>query len=460
MTSWLLLWMACRTGPSAEDPGHTWSGEWLVEWERPSARPPLFRGHLDLRWQDGDWTGQLDYVDAHDGRMKTTAVQLEADRARLELTVDPTDAERAVRRSRRSAPHHVIELRRGDGDVLGTASWVDAGGELQIPPSPVLARRPWVDRLAGASALPFEAARPREVGLDPAKVDALVREAQLNHSSGLVLVHEGKLVVAVGERPEAPAMVASVTKAIASLAVPLLIAEGRWPSVDAPLAPALPEWTGDPRGTITLRHVLTHTTGLHTPAYREWIGRARANLRADLVGAALEVEPGTRFLDSNRTIELLSTVVSQTTGAPLSVYLQHRLAEPLGLDLRWSEAADQTLVHGGLYVDAGDLAVIGSMLASDGLWKDVRVLPEGWATQLATPAIDATPLHGLGWQLMTGGFFHTGDSGAVLAVFPETHTVLARVHLPNRPNASRRARQHGIGQLIPIVQGLRRPSEP
>ena len=105
-------------------------------------------------------------------------------------------------------------------------------------------------------------ARPEDVGLDAAKVTALRDEAIARGSDALVLVKDGRVVVAWRREGKAERIeTMSVTKSIASLVVGQLIDEGAL-SLDDPLSKFFDAWRDDPRGAITLRHVLTHSTGL------------------------------------------------------------------------------------------------------------------------------------------------------------------------------------------------------
>jgi CubicO group peptidase (beta-lactamase class C family) len=53
-----------------------------------------------------------------------------------------------------------------------------------------------------------------------------------------------------------------VTKSVVSLAVGELIEDGKIPNPNTPLSAWFPEWTVGKKERITLRHILTHTSGL------------------------------------------------------------------------------------------------------------------------------------------------------------------------------------------------------
>ncbi|WP_201800640.1 serine hydrolase domain-containing protein [Myxococcus xanthus] len=54
----------------------------------------------------------------------------------------------------------------------------------------------------------------------------------------------------------------SATKSVVSMAIGMLIDEGKIPSVDTPVSTWFPEWKEGLKGQVTLRHLLSHTSGL------------------------------------------------------------------------------------------------------------------------------------------------------------------------------------------------------
>jgi hypothetical protein len=226
-----------------------------------------------------------------------------------------------------------LELSRDGDDLRGKAQWIDETGKVVVAWSPVIGRRAVsaVGRLVlDGVVTAWSVATPADVSLDETAVREVVSDALEGACNGLVLVRDGRLVAAVGSAIERRSNITSVSKALSSLAVPFLLEEGKWPSLDAPIGPALGWGADDPRAAISLRHVLSHSTGLETPEYRSWFSGAEDDFRADLRSAKLIDVPGTKFFYSNRTAELTSEVVAYAAGMPLDEYLKPRLLAPLG----------------------------------------------------------------------------------------------------------------------------------
>lgn len=130
--------------------------------------------------------------------------------------------------------------------------------------------------------------------------------------------------------------IASMTKPMTAALVLRLCDEGRC-SLDDPLARWLPEFRGlvlsngaPPDPPPTLRHLLTHTSGLDTPTGVRW-DATLAEVVAASAERPLRFQPGTRWEYSNGGINALGRVVEGIEGSPFADVLQRRLLDPLGM---------------------------------------------------------------------------------------------------------------------------------
>ena len=136
------------------------------------------------------------------------------------------------------------------------------------------------------------------------------------HFTGTVLVaRDGKTIFAGGfgradfesDRRNFPSTrfaIGSVTKQFTAVVIMQLIEQGKL-SLSDPIAKHLPEYPEDVANKVTIRHLLTHTSGIvnftNTPVYTTWKGQdvpldAQINTIASM---PLEFEPGTQFKYSN-----------------------------------------------------------------------------------------------------------------------------------------------------------------
>ncbi len=125
-------------------------------------------------------------------------------------------------------------------------------------------------------------------------------------------------------------------KPVTTLAVAALV-DGGFVALDDPLGPALPDVRGLDGG-VTLRHVLTHTAGLHRPmgiemeAVRPEARRARVARTERPAGWRLGVDAA---YSEYAAWHVLGWMAEALTGTPLRDHLRERILDPLGLDDTW-----------------------------------------------------------------------------------------------------------------------------
>ena len=218
-------------------------------------------------------------------------------------------------------------------------------------------------------------------------------------TTGVVVVYRGQ-IIAERYRPGWDLHTAyrawSASKSVTSALVGIMVGEGKL-AVDEP-AP-IPEWRepGDPRGEITLEHLLHMSSGLENDGGGEeflsptnltyWGG---IDTREYIASLSLEVEPYSRWQYSNfDAMLLLSSVkaVLEDDQAYLrfpyeSLYhkigMRHTVMEP--------DAYGNYIGSSQIYTTARDLARLGLLFQQDGMWGGERILPEGWAEYSAHPA--------------------------------------------------------------------------
>ena len=124
---------------------------------------------------------------------------------------------------------------------------------------------------------------------------------------------------------------ASLTKIVATTTAVLALAgQGRL-GLDDPVTTCLPAFTAGRQGPVTIRHLLTHSSGL--PAIRtfyQWCA-TRGEVLGDLMATPLEAPPGTRVAYSDLGFMLLGETVAAVTGVPFDVAVAQLVTGPLGL---------------------------------------------------------------------------------------------------------------------------------
>ncbi len=122
---------------------------------------------------------------------------------------------------------------------------------------------------------------------------------------------------------------ASVTKVVGlTTAVMLLVAEGRL-DLDARVVDYLPDFRGSDKDAVTVRHLLTHTSGL--PAWRPLHieTHSRSEALDSVLAAPLEAPPGTRYVYSDFGAITLTLIAERVSGETLDSFLERRVFGPL-----------------------------------------------------------------------------------------------------------------------------------
>ncbi|HEY3446016.1 MAG TPA: serine hydrolase domain-containing protein [Myxococcales bacterium] len=221
--------------------------------------------------------------------------------------------------------------------------------------SPV-ARRPEVVRKFAearpASAAPAELLAPKLEAALP-KIEAAAQEefakgALPNLVVGLVA--DGRLVWSKGfgrrdpaesEPPDSRSLfrIGSITKIVTGASLLMLRDQGKL-SLDDPAALYVPElgevlYPSRDCPPITLRHLVTHTSGLPRVGKLDYARSdrdlAEADVVAALAGAKLEFVPGTKTSYSNLAMAVAGLVVARVSGMPYERFVQERLFAPLGI---------------------------------------------------------------------------------------------------------------------------------
>ncbi|MGI6877888.1 serine hydrolase domain-containing protein [Microbacterium sp. gxy059] len=168
-------------------------------------------------------------------------------------------------------------------------------------------------------------------------VAASALEAQGGPDGVVASFQDGEIteVAAVGEHPhgaDTPFFVGSVSKMFTTAVVTRLVDDDRL-DLDAPVTEYLPWFrTRGEHGAITLRHLLTQTSGLPEGAGRVDLVTPEVSLEQRVrVLAEVETvsEPGAEFHYCTKNFAVLALIVEAVTGAPYAEVLTEEVIEPL-----------------------------------------------------------------------------------------------------------------------------------
>lgn len=363
---------SAQTAPTvtAIDP----SGDWEIRWDRSFAgwHPAIFEGKLSLHRQGEQWTGQIAFVQSS-ANLSLKSVRVQGDE--IDLVFRPDASLGAAKTS------DEIELnaRIRDDRLIGEMRWGRAigwtpmgGRRLVLPALTPLS----VDHTLAKVDL------AQLSGIDTAALHALVEHATAERSSALVLLVDGRIGLEMYRHgyDGGPLVAMSASKSIVSLAVGLLIGEGKL-SLDTRMDALFPEWRKlGAKSSITVRELLTHTSGLD-PARADW--NAGESIRDHALHAKLVFPPGTRFQYDNDAVDFLAAVVERAAGMPLDAYLEARLFQRLGIvGAHWmKDSAGTPRGAGELYIRPIDLAKVGQLMLDEGAWQGAPIVSSAWIRQ-------------------------------------------------------------------------------
>ena len=270
---------------------------------------------------------------------------------------------------------------------------------------------------------------------------------------------------------------ASLTKVIATTpAIMRLIEQGKV-GLDDRVVKFIPEFGTLGKEVITVRQLLTHTSGLRPDISLkpDWNGYDAAIRLA--CEEKLAAPPGTKIIYSDTGLYLVGEIVRRVSGLPLDQFVQREVFGPLGMTdtgfnpprsklarIAPTEVENGVPVrglvhdprarrmggvagHAGLFTTAHDLALFARMMLNEGSLGSTRVFkPETvrlW-TSVQTPSTVAGR-RGLGWDIDTsysgprgklfpiGSYGHTGWTGTSLWIDPFSKTFLIFLSNRNHP---------------------------
>jgi hypothetical protein len=227
--------------------------------------------------------------------------------------------------------------------------------------------------------------------------------AKPRRTRAVIVLYDGRIIAeryAAGFTQEAPQLGWSMTKSVTNALVGVLVKEGKLRLKDP--AP-VPEWRspGDPRAAITLDELMRMSSGLRFKEnYKNPRSDAIRMLLAEPDAGAyaaekpLEVPPNSRWSYSSGTTNIISRIVRQSVGGSLSDYFAfaHRaLFDRVGMASAVIEPDPSGTFVGSsfMYATPRDWARFGLLYHNDGVWKNERILPEGWVKYSTTPTPNA-----------------------------------------------------------------------
>jgi CubicO group peptidase (beta-lactamase class C family) len=319
-------------------------------------------------------------------------------------------------------------------------------------------------------------------------VDNLFTDPALGETRALLVIHNGQIVAeryGEGYSKDTKLIGWSMAKTVTGVLIGLLVSDGRLRLDESAPVPAW-QRPGDPRGEITLRHLLQMRSGLRHSESADVAGDAdtvrmlaldgRDDMAAYAEAQPLESAAGSRWEYSTATTFILSDIAARalteakeplTRRMVVSDYLQSRLFGPLGMASATAEYdAAGTMIGGSMiHATARDWGKFGEFLRANGSVRGAQIVPNDWIKFMVAPA-PRNPGYGAQiWRNVPQPSGHEelfpergaksiyamiGHLGQYVIVSPEQHLTIVR--LGKTDSGKRPALVLRLGDIVQLYQ--------
>ena len=221
-----------------------------------------------------------------------------------------------------------------------------------------------------------------------------------NHETvAYLIIQDGKVLFEEywdGYGTDSHSNIFSATKSIVSLLIGIAIDEGKIKSVDEPIGNYLTEFSTDERGKITIKELLTMSSGLDwneiysSPTSITTKAYYGKNLREVSTDQQLIEKPGVRFRYQSGNTQLLAFIVEEATGETISKYAERKLWKPMNAvkPALWSvdkkDGDEKSFCC--FNTNARDAARFGQLVLNKGQWNGQQLVSENYITDATQAA--------------------------------------------------------------------------
>jgi CubicO group peptidase (beta-lactamase class C family) len=349
--------------------------------------------------------------------------------------------------------------------------------------------------LTRADSLPAKS--PHSVGMSGRRLEAIERVVNRGIKAGgypgaaVIVGRKGSTVLEEGfgtlswNDPQDPVDphrtlydIASLSKVVGTTTAMMILYDEKKIDLDTPVVRYLPTFGGGLKDNVSIRQLLTHTSGL--PAGRDIyrIAHSPIEARAALLSTPLDYPPGQRYVYSDLGADVLGLIVEVVAGETLDRFLSRRVFQPLGMAQTFYRPADSVKYrtaptsvdpprgypirgevhdenawamggvsgHAGLFSTASDLALFAQMMLNGGEYNGVEIISKPTVELFTKRAFGH---RALGWDTADGDFGsgkylgpnaygHTGFTGTSIWIDPDRQMFM--ILLTNRIHAAKAKR--------------------
>jgi len=239
----------------------------------------------------------------------------------------------------------------------------------------------------------------------------------------------------------------SVAKSVSSMLVGVALKEGAIQSLEDPLSKYINEFDGYDYGKVTVRQLLTMTSGIEWnedyedansdvgQMYKAHCQGAESHILTYMKPLQFAYKPGTHWNYSTGETDLVGILVQKATGISLAEYLSEKIWKPFGMesDAYWlaDECSNLNLGGSGLSASLRDFARLGTLMLNNGKIGKEDIISEDYmkdATSLLQQVNDEGDGYGyLWWRFKDGSYGAFGIFGQMIYINPHKNLVIAQM---------------------------------
>lgn len=300
---------------------------------------------------------------------------------------------------------------------------------------------------AGGRVMPMPAGKPLAAfeagGAQAAMLEQYLAEQKV---AGILVLHDGKVRLeryALGFGPGRRWTSFSVAKSLTSTLVGAAVRDGHITSLDDPVTRYIPSMRGSAYDSVTIRQLLTMTSGVQWDEDYTNPRSDVARLFATPADSGLdqtvsymrklprEAPPGTKWVYKTGETNLIGNLVMEATHQTLADYLSEKIWRPAGMESDATWLIDQVGHEAGgccLQVTLRDYARIGQFILNGAKVNGRSIVPDGWLAAATVNQVQGTdPTRGYGYQWWTedqGRFMAIGIFGQSIHIDPKRKLVV------------------------------------
>lgn len=245
---------------------------------------------------------------------------------------------------------------------------------------------------------------------------------------------------------------ASMVKSWTGLAVGILIDKGLVNNENDKFCKYVPEWKSGCQNNITIKQLLTMSSGLQKirPASESIL--AQSNMNKFALNQKITKDQGKKFSYSNESVQLLGILIEKVSHESAGAFFKHNLFIPLGMDSTslWKDSSGNDIVYGGARTTIQDASKIGLLMLNKGVYMGKRIVSEKWIEKSTAPS-EAASYYGYLWWLsplqrntQMENYAAMGDFGQLTIVFPNKNLIYLRQQSCNDNDPSKNMRWMGL----------------